>query len=267
MTRLITEWIKDLERNIEKNESYLLDHTGIRYLDIAANAAQKSSLELQQSVDHLTVAVVPITAGLGVIDTFCQSVMAILNHMQVKAFVTRNTDVDGIYEAYMRNADIAYLADDNRFIAINLNTRKIADNNLATAMGYVNVLEHMSGSLKGQEVLQLGYGIVGQEIFKCLMQKGAHISVYERDVKKLMLLQKYHIKLLESALEIKNYRLVIDATSEGAWLNQDMLHENVIMAALGVPLSLTVEALANLNGNIVHDYLEIGVAAMLGLAL
>lgn len=267
MTRLITEWIQDLENNVEKNEAYLMNHTGIGYFDIAANTAQKSSSELQHAIKNLTVAVVPITAGLGVIQTFCQSVMAILNHMQVKSFVTRNTDVDGIHEAYMRNADIVYLADDNRFIAINLNTRKLADNNLATAMGYVNVLENMNGSLKGQEVLLLGYGIVGQEIFRCLKQKGAHIAVYDKDVKKLMLLKKYHIRLLDSALEIKNYRLLIDATSEGAWLNQDMLHENAIMAALGVPLSLTAEAISKLNGSIVHDYLEIGVAAMLGLVL
>jgi pyrrolysine biosynthesis protein PylD len=64
--------------------------------------------------------------------------------------------------------------------------------------------------------------------------------------------------------EIKNYLYILDATNEGDWLTPDLLHENVIIAAPGVPLSLTKAALEKHGGRLVHDLLHIGTLSMVG---
>ena len=53
-----------------------------------------------------------------------------------------------VHEAYQSGADIVYMADDDRFISINLNKKKMADNEYATALGYTAALEGATGSLR-----------------------------------------------------------------------------------------------------------------------
>lgn len=267
MTRLKTDWIVDIEENIHDCENYLLEKTGVNFLGLISKASGRDFLSCKGQIETVKVAVVPITVGLGIIDTFCESVAAIVRVMGFDVFVTEKTDVDGIFEAYQRGADIVYIADDERFIAMNLKNGKIADNNVATALGYVTALEGAVGGLEGKEVLLLGYGLVGKEIYDCLEEKNAKITVYDKDPQKIAVLQKENKGFLENQAHIADYLLVIDATSEGDWIRKNMLHDEVWIVTPGVPLSLDQDAYAKCEGRIIHDYLQIGVAVMLGLSL
>ncbi|MEG1583441.1 MAG: 3-methylornithyl-N6-L-lysine dehydrogenase PylD [Anaerovorax sp.] len=267
MTRLKTDWIKDIEKDIYDCERYLNEKTGMNFLALMDKVSQVEFLDRKAQMESVKVAIVPITVGLGIIDTFCESVAAIVRVMGFHVFVTEKTDVDGIFEASQRGANVVYLADDHRFIAINLKNGKIADNNKATALGYVTVLEGATGSLKGQEVLLLGYGLVGREIYRFLEEKGATVTVYDKDEIKKKELREKNRRTIETVEDICRFRRVIDATSEGNWITKDVLHSEAWIVTPGVPLSLDEEAYAQCNGRIIHDYLQIGVAVMLGLVL
>lgn len=267
MTRLITAWIEDIQDTIKDFDKYLKDKTGLDLVALSAKASGFSSADIERASSEISVAVVPITTGLGIIDSFGKSVAAIVRSMGFKSFVTDSTDVDGIHEAYLRGANMVFIADDKRFIAINLHKKKIADNNYATALGYVTALEGMEGSLASKEVLLLGYGAVGKEILNCLQKKGAAVTVYDKEEYKLILLSKSNILTIDHPDKIQHFRLIIDATSEGGWIHKNMMHPELRMVAPGIPLSLDEEAFAAIEDRIVNDYLQIGVAVMLGLVL
>jgi len=267
MTRLTTDWIADIEENIKGYGRNLKEKTGYNFVALAAKATGFSVTDIERAASEIKIGVIPITTGLGIIDSFTQSVTAIVREMGFKSFVTDGSDVDGIFEAYKRGADIIYMADDNRFIAMNLNKKKIADNNYATAIGYVTALEGMEGTLAGKEVLLLGYGTLGQEILNCLKKKGAAITAYDKEKYKLILLSKNDVATIDDPSKIAKYRLVIDATSEGNWIHTDMLHPEAWIVAPGIPLSLDDKSCAAFEGRIIHDPLQIGVAVMLGLVL
>ena len=59
-------------------------------------------------------------------------------------------------------AQVVFLADDHRFIALNLNKGCCVDDDPATADGYVTALEAAAGGLQGRDVLLLGLGPVGR---------------------------------------------------------------------------------------------------------
>ena len=69
-------------------------------------------------------------------------------------------------------------------------------------------------------------------------------------------------RVLKSPEEISAYRLIVDLTNEGDWLEPEWLQEDLIMAAPGVPLSLKAEAAPAFADRVVHDDLEIGTAVM-----
>lgn len=267
MTRLITEWISDIEETIQSKEVQLKAKTGLDYTALAAKVGGCSAQDIARAAQTVKIGVVPITSGQGVIGSFSQSVAAIVGVMGFQSFVTEKSDVDGIYEAYRCGADLLYIADDDRFLTMNLHKNKVADNNVATAAGYVAALEGLAGTLAGKEVLLLGYGILGKEFLKRLRSKGAAVSVHEIDPDKLSALSKEGVPVVSRQEEIVRYNLIVDATNEGGWLREDVLHPEVRIAAPGVPLSLNEETYEKFSGRVVHDCLEIGVVAMLGLAL
>jgi len=267
MTRLITEWIADIESTIKKKEEQLKSRTGMNYKALVAKASGCSVNDIERASWEIIIGVVPITTGLGMIGSFPQSVAAIAGAMGFRSFVTEHTDVDGIYEAYQKEADLIYIADDDRFIAMNLHKKKVADNNIATVAGYTAALEGMTGPLAGKEILVLGYGTLGKEFAKLLKKKGAAVTAYDNDPDKAELLDKSDIRLIRHPDEIKEFRFIIDATSEGGWLHQQHLHPEAWIVAPGVPLSLDPETYERYSDRVVHDCLEIGTATMLGMAL
>jgi len=267
MTRLITDWIADIEHNIRDWEEDLKRKTGLSYAGLAAKVGGCSAGDIACAAREAKVAAVPVTSGLGVIGSFAQSVAAVTGAMGFQSFVTVRTDVDGLHEAYERGADIVYMADDRRFISFNLRKKRMADNNYATARGYTEAFEGALKTFAGKKLLLMGFGVLGKEIMRCLKDKGAEFAVYDIDPEKLASAKEEGADVIESPERIREYAYLIDATSQGGWLQREMLHPDVRIAAPGIPLSPDREALELYGGRIIHDPLQIGVAAMLGLTI
>jgi len=267
MTRLITDWIADIEYAIKDWEEDLKRKTGLSYAGLAAKVAGCSVGDIACAARETKVAAVSVTSGLGIIGSFAQSVAAVTGAMGFESFATERADVDGIHEAYLRGADIVYMADDRRFISFNLNKKKMADNDSATARGYTEAFEGALKTFEGKRLLLMGFGALGSEFMKCLKNKGADFAVYDIDPKRLASAKKEGVDVIESPEGIREYPYLIDATSQGGWLHREMLHPDVRIAAPGIPLSPDREALEMHGERIIHDPLQIGVAAMLGLTL
>lgn len=272
MTRLKSEWIKDIEHEVEEWNRTLLSSTGAGLLELAAKGSGIGVDMLTEAIAHCRVGVVSITGGQGIIGTFAESVAAIVTAMGFGADVAKRTDVDGFYEVQSRGANVVFMADDDRFLAVNLDTNTLGENDRSTACGYTEALEGMMGkrnrgSLKGQKVLLLGYGRVGREIETYLYQKGASVVIYDRNEEVCRGLSEKGKDYLRSPEEIKGYEFIMDATSTGPWISKDMLREDVLIAAPGIPFSLDEEAREHFKGQWIHDNLPIGTATMLAFAL
>jgi len=265
MTRLREEWICDMEETIASYEKELKTKISLDFAGLAAAANDISRKTITEAAEKEIVAVVPITTGMGIISTFAESVAAIIRQAGFSVFVTKACDVNGIYEAHLRNASMLFMADDNRFIGIHLHKNQMSDNNAGTARGYVKALEQACGSLKEREVLVLGCGIVGKEIGKCLRQKDARPVFYDKND---LLVQKISFELgadfLSDCSRIKDFPLVMDATCEGEWIHEGMLHEEAWISTPGVPLSLDETMKLKYKAHTIHDWLQIGTLAMLG---
>lgn len=267
MTRLTTEWIAGMEDTAADWNNMLQRRVGMGYMELACRVSGNSMEVMKAAASDYLVAVVPITSGLGTISAFSESVAAIVRAMGFKTIVTKAADVDGIYEAYLKGADVLYMADDDRYIALNIGNKKIGDNNIATAKGFVEALAGLSGGLAEKEVLVLGYGIIGKLMAGALTDKGAGVTVYDKDPQKQALIKRDGYACLTDAAGIKNFLYLADGTSEGPWISETMLNENAVIAAPGIPFSLDDKAKAKFSEKYVHDLLEIGTAVMMGLAI
>jgi hypothetical protein len=267
MTRLKEEWVISIGQEIDIYEKELRDKTGMGLLDLALFVQDRNREDSIEKLKGAQVAVVPVTAGAGVIGNFSQSVAGILRAMGADVFVTDQTDVAGIREAAQRGASILFMADDDAYIALNRRTGAFADNNKATAAGFVTVLEQMSGGLQNQEVLVMGYGTVGAMVAGILRDKGARVTVFDKGEDARARAESEGLMTFASADRIQSYNHILDATSEGGWIHPGQLSDTVWMASLGVPLSLDSEAAEMYKERVVYDYLEIGTAVMLGRVL
>jgi pyrrolysine biosynthesis protein PylD len=284
MTRLITEWL-DVDRDeIEAYGASVKALTGVDPLRLAARAAarmaglgNKSSPDsicdgvaedgsLRFGLETSRVAVVRITSGLGVIDGFADSLCSLLSWLGADVIMPSETDVDGIYHAAAAGADIIFLADDDRFICMNLRTGVIAENNEATAYGYAEALNLMAGGLAGEDVLLLGFGPVGRCALKALNRLGATVAVHDKDRGK-----QQEAASLSNAVcgrdGIGRYRFILDATNEGGWLGSDDIHPEALLSAPGLPLSPDDETRGIYKGRIFSDVLQTGAIVMLCRAL
>lgn len=267
MTRLITEWIEDIQNSVKAKEAILKEKTGLDYVTLAAKSSGWSVTDIERAAQQIKIGVVPVTCGEGVIGSFAEAVAAVTSSMGFPSFVTECYDVSGIFEAHKREADIIFMADDDRYISFNLNKKKMADNNFATAAGYMTALEEAHGTLVGKEVLLLGFGVLGQEFLKRLKKKGISVTGYDTDENRLKAMGWSGASTLEKIEDMQRFKIVIDATNQGSWIHQGMLHPDAWIASPGIPLSLDDDAYSFYEKRIIHDYLEIGTAAMLGLTL
>ena len=265
MTRLITEWINEPEGDIGRIDEKLKKAIG---MDISALAFLAAGIPRppKDKLKRRKVAVVRFTTGEGVIGCFAETVEAVVRHMGASVFIPRASDAAGIYEAVSLGAEILFMADDDRFIALNVKTGKIAENDLATAKGYVKALSLMAGGLSGREAMLLGYGKVGQAALELLLGEGASVSVYEKDAAKTASLRREGVKIL-SELPRPLSGPVLDVTNEGGWLGAGDIAENARFSAPGIPMSLDDEAYIAYYDNVIHDPLQTGVAVMLAEAL
>jgi pyrrolysine biosynthesis protein PylD len=271
LTRLITTDISDIAANLKNYDRELIARTGYSLSGIACRAAEIDEAQIKNLLPKILVGVIPISSGEGIIGGFGDAVLSILLHMGAKAFVTRTTDVAGIAESFEKNADILLLADDERFVALHIRSRSIADNAVCTGQAFATGLGLMAGSLKGREVLVIGCGPVGRSATQTLICMGARVSVYDVQAEPLMEWVKtigqntdskiQIIKTLEPALQ--RHQLILDASPAANLIHAHHITPDTYISAPGFPCGLDAEAQARLSGRFLQDPLQLSVATML----
>ena len=270
MTRLRTDDIKHIGQELKAYDQQLLNMTGNTLKGIAIHAVGPLDYELEEVVKSFKVCVVPMTCGQGVIDGFSAAVSEIISHLGFHSFVANNPDVAGIAEAFEKKSDIILLADDNRFVAINVQTKYVSDNDEMTAKGFVAGIDLMASGLKGNNVLLIGCGEVGTYTAKTLVNMGVRVAVCDIDPQLALALQKEIMDETKIEIQIDNawpstskkYRYIIDATPSTDLIDASVITSDTYVAVPGVPCGLSPEARKILSNRYLHDPLQIGVAAM-----
>jgi len=254
-----------IRQNLFAYDADLVRKTGLPLKEIARYSTGVSEGEMTTATSSRIVAVVPITSGQGVVENFTGAVEGILVHIGVNAFVTASSDVAGLAEGIEKGADIAFLADDNRFIALNLPSRRIIDNVEATAKGFVSALDAMAGGLSRREVLVIGgAGCVGWNAVLALEDRGAKVAVLDLNQEKVSSLVIGHEITVERNMEeaLSRYTVFFDASPAANIIQVKHITPETFIAAPGVPLGLSEEAYRLVRERLIHDVLEIGVATM-----
>jgi pyrrolysine biosynthesis protein PylD len=269
MTRLSSELISGLNENMDAYDLELVQKTGHTLRQIAARTAGLSEKALCEAFRSERAAVVPITAGQGVIEGFVQAVEGIIRHMGCPCFVTGNSDAAGLAEGIEQGASIVFLADDNRFIAINIPQKQVIDNAEATGWSYAYALDACAGGLNDRDVLLIGAGRVGKNALNALLGLGVKVGVFDMDRSKVRsLAEKFKIKQEENLSEaLDTYTLLYDASPAQDIIHPEHIKPQTIVAACGIPLGLSDEARIFVNERLIHDPLQLGTAAMLAMAV
>jgi pyrrolysine biosynthesis protein PylD len=277
MTRLTPEDLRGIPAGLDAYDEELASRTGCTLRGLACRAAGAGEQRLAELARDARVAVVPLDAGQGVLPGFAEAVRAIAAHLGFPAWVTAAPDAGGLAEAYRGGAGILVTADESNFIAVNLRTRGVADNNQATALGFVTALGLLAGGLTDRPALVLGAGAVGRAAARCLLERGAVVSLCDiRSERAREAAAELSAAMpsgngirVEEDLEqaLLRHRLLFDATPALGFIRERHLAPDTRIAAPGVPLGLSAGALKAAGPRVVHDPLQIGTAVMLVQAL
>jgi pyrrolysine biosynthesis protein PylD len=271
VTRLITTDISDIAANLKNYDAELIARTGYSLSGIACRAAEIDEAQIRNLLPEIRVGVIPISSGEGIISGFGDAVLSILLHMGAKTFVSRAKDIAGIVESFEKKADIVMLADDERFVALHIQSRSIADNGICTGNAFATGLGLMAGGLEGREVLVIGCGPVGGSATEFLVRMGARISVYDVHKEPAKALtasihQRFDTKIrivkkLEPAL--RRHKCILDASPAGNIIHAQHITPDTYVSAPGMPSGLDPEAKTAISNRYLHDPLQLGVATML----
>jgi pyrrolysine biosynthesis protein PylD len=257
--------VATLTERLRQFEDGLRDVSGLDLRELAMNTVAPAPVSLRGA----RMAAVPVTSGEGVIGGFCDCVVAILQHLGCDAWLTAQSDVRGIQEAYAGTAEVVFLADDFRFIALNTRSGHCVDDDPATADGYVTALEAAAGSLHGRPVLLLGLGPVGRAAARRLLSRGAAVEVVEPDEARLRAALDVGLKVQPVTLAdgLARCDLIFDATPSAGFIDIGDVSDITIAAVPGLPSAFTAAAQAVLGTRHIHEPLAIGVAVMAAQAL
>ena len=271
MTRLTTGDIEEICAQLVQYDRKLISVTGQSLLGIGSRTAGlENAAHLQRVAPKIKMAVVPIRSGLGVISGFAEAVCGILLHLGFDATVTGHADVTGFAEAFDLKAQVIFASDDDRFVAFCPRQGKTVDNSRATAEGFVAGLDLMAGGLEGKDVLVLGCGPVGRGAVEALVSRKAKICVVDRVEKRAADLARWaqieRRAILQAASDadkaLLTHHLIVDATNAPDVIHERHVTDKTHVAAPGMPCGITLRAREKLAGRILHDPLQIGVAAM-----
>lgn len=260
MTRLTPDVIKDVPSRMSSLDSDLEKWTGMNLRQLACVSAGVDSKDI--SMESYSVAVVPITSGKGTIAGFVDSVAAALDSIGMKPFITHSSDVAGMAEAYSSHADLIFMADDERFIALNTRSNSYSDNIWSTARGFVSALRHAEGPLRGKRVLVVGAGRVGREAVRMLLAEGAEVEVTDiirSRAESLGTEFKGVTARFDVEQAISDNRMIFNA-SPGA-ISGELIREGAVISSPGVPYAFDEEGEKKAK-TIIHDVLSLGVAVM-----
>jgi pyrrolysine biosynthesis protein PylD len=257
--------VRHIPRTLNRYDEELRTKTGCTLIEIAEVAAQTNS-GVRKILKKTQAAVVPITSGDGVIEGFTRAVAAILTHVGVETIITKEPDICGIAEAYELDSDLLFVADDRKFVAINIDTKHVVDNATATAKAYVAALDRMADGLSGKPVLVIGVGQVGSSaISNLILRKAKPLAMDVDRLKLLALSRKFgrQVSVFGTLIDaVRKTNLIINTAPSRNIIKEDMIDENTIISAPAIPVGLTKAALRKVGPNLVHDSLELGVATM-----
>ena len=269
MTRLSENTLQGLGKKLPDYDLELIQKTGSSLATIAFLAAGLEEKNLKKNVFSMPIAVVPVTAGKGLIPGFSQAVKSIIRYLGFPAFVTQAYDVAGLAESFKKGSKILFLADDDLFVAINTETGNVVNNSEATARGYVAALALLLKGISGREVLVIGAGRVGRYACIALKELGAAVCVFDIDPDKTSsLASELGISVeRDILLALKKHSILFDASPAGDIISEDLVRPDTAVAACGLPMGLTRGARIQIQGRLIHDPLQIGTATMLTMAL
>jgi len=207
---------------------------------------------------------VPVTAGQGKVSGFAEAVELILRHLGLEAGRTTHADVAGLAEALDHGAELVFMADDHRFIALHTAFGRYVDNGTATGRGFAQALDVAAGGVAGRPVAVLGLGPVGVAAALHLIELGAEVIAAEssaaRKAAVAAVLAGAHFTGTAEALE--RVELVLDATPEPGIIPDEWAAPGRFVSSPGIPLGLSSRAAAVLGPGLIHEPLAIGVAVM-----
>ena len=269
MTRLSSEMISGMNETIATYDIKLAQKTGLTLRQIAAAVAGMSEESLCLAFETERVAVIPVTSGQGVIEGFTQAVQIINHHLGCPSFITDRCDAAGLAEGIEKGATIVFLADDIRFIAINLSQKRVIDNAVATGWSFAYALDACASGLQGRDVLLIGAGQVGGNALCALERLGAKVGVFDIDRPKAQILaDKFKMKLEENLSDaLDRYTLLFDTSPAPDIIHAEHIKPETIISACGIPIGLSDEAWFLVEDRLIHDPLQLGTAAMLAMAV
>lgn len=271
MTRLKTSDICDISSHLADYDYKLKTITGQSLMGIVSHAYGLDETRLINQIKTFCVHVIPVTAGQGVISNFSQTVFTILKYLGFDSVVTDQSDTSGLASAFEQKTDAVMMADDNRFVGINLHTHKVVDNCEATGRVFAAALDLMAAGLKDRDILVMGCGPVGEAAAKMFLELGARVALYDCNLSQAASLQKklfndlknYRIRVEEDvATKFSKYRYILEATPSKNTIPDELIFDHMLVAAPGVPLGISENGCKVLKNRLIHDKLELGVAAM-----
>jgi pyrrolysine biosynthesis protein PylD len=281
MIRFTADMLLKTENEVREYADNVKALTGMDPISLAFTAAMNLNSSASRNAGHgasgmigslsqLTCCVVPVTAGKGEINGFAESIESLLAYVGVQVLHSETTDIEGIYRAWEYGADIVFLADDDRYIAMNFRNGKCCENDAATAYGYAAALEEMAGgsvSLRKKSVLLIGCGRVGRIAAEAIRQAGAYLALYDKDMLASRRLKAGNDRMITDPNDIAGFTYILDATNEAGWLTPDMIKENAVISTPGVPLSLAFDINDRSDIKLFHDTLYTGTLVMLEAVL
>ena len=271
MTRLKSNDISNIVSQLETYNQELLDITGRSLMGIACHAYGKDEIQIKQQIKIFSIHVVPITAGQGIITNFSETVSAILQFLGFNALVSDLSDTAGVVQAFEDKADALMMADDHSFVGLNLKTQCVTDNSKATGRVFASALDLMAKGIKNHKVLVQGCGPVGEAAARTLLSFGARVALFDIHISTAQSLKKNLFKypggkdiVIENNLKtaLLNHQYILEATPSTDTIPDELISDHMFVAAPGVPLGISHNGCNILKNRLIHDKLELGVAAM-----
>lgn len=261
MTRLVEADIDSIEKELKEYDRLFQSQTGSTLEEIACQAAG-----IQGKVRKRKTAAISVTSGMGIIGGFAQTEAAILRHCGIETFVPEKPDVGGIWEAYEDSCELAFLADDDSYVAVGIGNTARSENGEATGRGYgaalAAAIRKQGKSLIGSEVLILGAGPVGGAAARYLAEAGAIPVICDLNEEKSRRLaeQITQAQAVPSEAEIGEYKFIVDATTAANLIDEKNVSEDTLIAAPGMPCGVTEKAME--KAIVIHNPLELGTLTM-----
>ena len=269
MTRLTGEDIREVSPGLAEYDRELKEKTGLDLLGLACRAAGLDLWEAARLIPDHPVGVVSLTCGQGLIPGFGATLARIARHLGFPAQAQQNPDAAGLAQAVAGGARIILTADDDRYVALNLEQRYVADNGEATGRGFALALDGLAGGLAGKEALILGCGPVGRAGALALLELGVRVSVCDLDqaLARSFCQRTGARQVQEVEAGLAAHRHILEATTAPDLIREEHFTDQTRVAAPGVPCGVEAGALAKHGARIIHDPLQIGTATMLLMAL